>query len=72
MLQTYEAIIYANGSIKVLQDIKVAKPARAIITILDDDFDKNSDNNYPLFASEKSLAEDWNKREEDEAWAYLQ
>ena len=41
---------------------------RALVTILED----APDINDTALLSEAALAEDWNRAEEDAAWAYLQ
>ncbi|HMS41212.1 MAG TPA: hypothetical protein PKE69_13360 [Pyrinomonadaceae bacterium] len=70
MIQTVEAVIDKRGKVKLLQSMNLPKSRRALVTILEEE---------PAVAvaetallSEKSLAEDWNRAEEDEAWEYLQ
>jgi hypothetical protein len=66
MLRTVEAIIDANGEVRLSEPVQVSRRSRALLTILDapvvDDV---------TLMSEPALA-DWNRPEEDEAWAYLQ
>jgi len=62
MIQSIEAIIERDGSILLGEIIKLEKPHRAIVTILEE----------VSLLSEQALAEDWLKPEEDEAWAHLQ
>jgi len=69
MLQTIEAIIDEKGKINLLEKIKILKPKRAIVIILDEDAEENSNINTLL--SEDALM-DWNKPEEEKAWAHLQ
>ena len=65
-LQSLEATIYPDGQVRLLQPVKLDKPAKALVTILPDDV------NETALLSELSLAEDWNRPEEDEAWSHLQ
>ena len=69
MLKSIEAIIGKNGEIRLKEPIRLAFPCRAIITILDETLDTLSET---TLLSELSLAEDWNRPEEDEAWSHLQ
>ena len=67
-MKTVEAIIEPNGEIRLTEPVHVSGPRRALVTILDE---------VPLahetaLLSEASLAEDWNRPEEDAAWAHLQ
>ena len=70
MLRTVEAVIDERGEIRLLEPIQLAASCRALVTILDEE-----DGVHPhalALLSEPSLAEDWDRPEEDEAWAYLQ
>ncbi len=69
MLKTVEATIEENGEIHLLESITVSHRCKAIVTILDNTV--TAVNETALF-SEKSLAEDWNRPEEDEAWSDFQ
>ena len=71
MLKTIEAIIDKNGTVRLLETIQLTKPRRALVTILDEETTEDRSNLSALL-SEKALAVDWNKPEEDEAWAHLQ
>ena len=70
MSRTIEAEITEKGDLHVLEPVYLPVGRRIWITILDE---------KPLISipetallSESSLAEDWNKPEEDAAWSYLQ
>ncbi len=70
MIKTVEAIIDEQGDVQLLQPVQLSATRRALVTILDE---------YPAIQiaetallSEESLAEDWNRPEEDEAWSHLQ
>lgn len=70
MIQTIEAVIDQQGNIQPLQDVLFPRGRRALITILDE-----KPSNLPpetAILSEETLAEDWDRPEEDEAWSYLQ
>jgi hypothetical protein len=70
MVQTFEAIIDENGTIRLLEKVPVDAPRRALVTILEEEPAALSDETALL--SEASLAEDWNRPEEDAAWSHLQ
>ena len=67
-MKTVEAVIEPNGEVHLVEPIRVQSPRRALVTILEE---------APIvhdaaLLSETALAEDWNRAEEDAAWAYLQ
>lgn len=70
MIQTLEAVIDEQGRVRLLESAKVTSPCRALVTILTDEPAELKDETALL--SEAALAEDWNRPEEDAAWAYLQ
>ena len=62
MFKTLEAVIGKDNVIRLLEPVNLAGVRRALVTILDEE---------PLaLASEAALA-DWNRPEEDAAWAHL-
>lgn len=68
VLRSIEVTIEKDGTIRLPKKMNFSSARRAILTILDEPV---------LIAetallSEAALAEDWNRPEEDEAWAYLQ
>ena len=67
MIQSFEAVIEPDGRIQLGRDIKLEKAHRAIVTILD-----IAEIEDATLLSEKVLAKDWLRPEEDEAWAHLQ
>ena len=69
MLRTIQAIIEQNGVVRLLEAVRVNGRRRALVTILDEDIESPADS-YML--SESSLAKDWDRAEEDEAWSHLQ
>ena len=69
ILKSIEAIVDPNGSVKLKEPVHLSAPCRAIVTILDDEDAFAAEISI---LSEASLAEDWNRPEEDEAWSHLQ
>jgi hypothetical protein len=69
MLQTVEAQIDENGQIRLLEPLTLPHPTRLLVTILPS-YPKAE--NETALLSEAALAVDWNRKEEDEAWAHLQ
>ncbi|MGM0578963.1 MAG: hypothetical protein ACQEXJ_24795 [Myxococcota bacterium] len=73
MHRTVEAIVDEDGNVRLVEQLRLRGRRRALVTILDDDLDGTADR-VPETAllSEPALAEDWNRPEEDEAWASLE
>lgn len=69
MFQTIEATIDKNGIIHLLEKIELLEARRALVTILEEPAYLISET---ALLSEAALAEDWNRPEEDQAWAHLQ
>ena len=73
MIQTVEAIIDEDGTVHLLEQVEISKPRRALVTILNEDAtEKSSIVSITTLLSEESLARDWSRPEEDEAWSHLQ
>ena len=70
MIQTVEAIIEPDGKVLLLESINLTESHRALVMILEDEPAQSVSTTALL--SEQSLAEDWNRPEEDEAWSHLQ
>ncbi len=68
MLQTVEATIDEQGNVRLLEPVQLPKAQRAFVTILTDEIDIPE----TALLSEPSLAEDWNRPEEEAAWSHLQ
>jgi len=66
-MRTVEAVIDSSGNVRLLEDVQLPGPRRALVTILDDapHFEETA------LLSERALA-DWNRPEEDAAWSHLQ
>ena len=70
MVQTYEALVDKEGNLRLLGSVRLPADRRAFVVILDEVPVVGISETALL--SEQSLAEDWNRPEEDEAWSYLQ
>ena len=70
MIETHEAVIEADGTVRLLADVPLPVGRRALVTILEEE--PSADAAETALLSEAALAEDWNRREEDAAWAHLQ
>jgi hypothetical protein len=73
MLQTYEAVLQPNGSLQFL-DLPVASslaPRRVLVTFTEE-FAAADTALCGATLSESALAQDWQREEEDAAWAHLQ
>jgi hypothetical protein len=69
MIRTVEAVVEADGHIRLLEPLEVAGARRALVTILDEPAEEAA--SFSALLSESALA-DWNRPEEDEAWSHLQ
>ena len=70
MLRTIEAVIEPDGHVRLLEPISLGTSRRALVTVLEEPADEAGGNTGALL-SEAALA-DWNRDEEDAAWAHLQ
>jgi hypothetical protein len=69
MHRTVEAIVGADGRVRLLEPVELDQPRRALLTILDEPAEDAT--NISSLLSEPAL-EDWNRPEEDGAWNHLQ
>ena len=67
MIRTVEAVIDEQGNVKLLEPVRPTSARRALVTILEEEPVAKTAR-----LSEAALAEDWNRPEENEAWAHLQ
>ena len=67
-MRTVEAVIERNGEVRLVEPVRLSSPSRALVTILDEAPCLHD----AALLSEAALAEDWNRPEEDAAWAHLQ
>ena len=70
MIRTLEAIIERNGRVRLLESVSLPAARRALVTILEDAPPIRVSETSLL--SEAALAKDWDRPEEDAAWAHLQ
>ncbi len=70
MIRTVEAVIDEQGSVRLLEPVRLPASRRALVTILDDE--PPEDTRETALLSEAALATDWNRPEEDAAWSHLQ
>lgn len=69
MITTVEAVLGADGVVRLLEPIAVTGARRVLVTILDEEPVPHL--HEAALLSEAALA-DWNRPEEDAAWQHLQ
>ena len=69
MIQTLEAIVDERGAVRLLEPVQLGRRHRALVTIL---AHEPSDAHETALLSQASIAEDWNRPDEEAAWAHLQ
>lgn len=69
MIQTVEAVVDAEGRVRLLGEVRVARPRRALLTVLDEPAAVPGE---AAILAEDALAADWARPEEDAAWLHLQ
>ena len=69
MIQTVEAVVDASGRVRLLGDVHVGSPRRALVTVLEEPAAVPGET---ALLAEAALAVDWNRPEEDAAWSHLQ
>jgi uncharacterized protein (DUF1778 family) len=69
MHRIVEAIVEADGRVRLLEPIELGGARRALLTILDEPAEEAA--NISALMSEPALS-DWSRPEEDEAWSHLQ
>jgi hypothetical protein len=70
MIRTLEAVIDEQGRVRLLEEVKLPSARRALVTILEDR--PGAIISDTALLSQESLAKDWNRPEEEEAWSHLQ
>jgi hypothetical protein len=70
MPRTIEATIDENGTVHLLEAVELPSTKRALVIILEEDSMPHPHEITLL--SEAGLTEDWNRDEEEAAWAHLQ
>lgn len=71
MLRTIEAVVEPDGRIRLLEAVDLSGARRVLVTVLEDSAEE-ADRDLTALLSEPSLTEDWDRPEEDAAWAHLQ
>ncbi len=73
MLQTYEAVLEANGHLRFLEAAPIFGRAshRVLVTFTDEELPTDTALCGALL-SEAALTNDWSNAEEDAAWEHLQ
>ena len=69
MIQTVEAVVDSGGRVRLLGEVHVASPRRALVTVLDEPAAVPGE---AALLAEAALAADWLRPEEDAAWSHLQ
>ena len=73
MPKTVEAVVDEHGHIRLLEPLTLHSSQRVLVTVLEDAPEADTrDVSETALLSEETLAEDWNRDEEDEAWKHLQ
>ena len=70
MMRSYEAQIDASGRVQLLEPVRLRGPCRAVVTVLESTSEDETSETLLRF-SERTLSQDWEKPEEDAAWAHL-
>lgn len=70
MPRTVEAVITPSGHVRLLEPLTLCEGRRALVTVLDEKADVVVPD--PSFLLSEGALSDWNREEEDAAWAYLQ
>jgi hypothetical protein len=69
MIQAVEAVVDAAGHVRLLGEVRVDAPRRALVTVLDEPATIPGEE---ALLAEAFLAADWSRPEEDAAWSHLQ
>jgi hypothetical protein len=69
MIQTVEAVVDATGHVRLLGEVHVDSPRRALVTVLDEPAVLPEET---ALLAEQALAAEWSRPEEDAAWSHLQ
>lgn len=72
MPKTVEAVVDEDGQIQLLESLPLRARQRVLVTVLEERAKENPGASETALLSEKALAKDWNREEEDNAWSHLQ
>jgi hypothetical protein len=70
MPQVVKAVITPSGHVHLLEPLSLCESRRAFVTVLDEK--ANAVVLDPSLLLSEGALSDWNREEEDAAWAYLQ
>jgi hypothetical protein len=68
MIQTVEAVVDANGQVRLLGEVRITGPRRALVMVLEEPAAVPGET---ALLAEPALSEDWSRPEEDAAWSHL-
>jgi hypothetical protein len=68
MIEAVEATIEPDGTVRLHEPVRFPVARRALVVILED----GTSTAETALLSEKALAADWSRAEEDAAWEHLQ
>lgn len=69
MHRAIEAITDEDGTVRLLEPVRLPPGRRVLVVVLDE---AHAPDDEAALLSEHALAEDWDRPEEDVAWAHLQ
>ncbi|HWG45053.1 MAG TPA: hypothetical protein VN688_19950 [Gemmataceae bacterium] len=69
MIQTVEAVVDAAGQVRLLGEVHIDGPRRALVTVLEEPAVIPGE---AALLAEAALAADWLRPEEEAAWSHLQ
>jgi len=69
MIQTIEAVVDTAGRVRLLGEVHIDGPRRALLTVLEEPAAVPGE---AALLAEAALAADWSGPEEDAAWSHLQ
>jgi hypothetical protein len=69
MIQTVEAVVDGSGRVRLLGEVHIVGPRRALVTVLEEPAIVPGE---AALLAEPALAVDWLRPEEDAAWSHLQ
>lgn len=69
MIQTFEAVVDEAGRVRLLGQVQLTGPRRALVTVLEEPAVVPGES---ALLAEAALAVDWSRPEEDAAWSHLQ
>ena len=70
MVRTLKGMVDKHGNVRLLEPVKLAAECPVLVTVLDKELATAAVSEITRL-SEIALAEDWDRPEEDEAWAHL-